>query len=343
MLTDIFAHRYKDHAIWTEFSELERRLLIQIYNLIKQVIPYYHDGKEIKQNVEKYKKLHDLLSNEIGQKSLATRYYSYTAKNFNGIEYQHTGCYTYEQTFEHFLTIDFNRSWDVDAYMKTRISLVELVMREREIELAKIKNNLAFEISVSKNFQSIFANNKQMNDVFHSQVEELNERFQRAKAPLSYHNGLIQITSDHLIEREISKPFWSLVSEPKWKNVDIDMKEALDQRDSNGKDPAFYAAKALESTIKIISNQKGWTHGKERGAANYIDNLMKHENAFLADWEGEMLKAYFTKIRNEVGHGPGSKPMPTLTSYQTDFAIEAAMSWIKTMILRLDSSGQDNS
>jgi hypothetical protein len=45
MLTDIFAHRYKDHAIWTEFSELERRLLIQIYNLIKQVIPYYHDGK----------------------------------------------------------------------------------------------------------------------------------------------------------------------------------------------------------------------------------------------------------------------------------------------------------
>ena len=140
------------------------------------------------------------------------------------------------------------------------------------------------------------------------------------------------------MERQISKPFWTLVSDPKWSNVDIDMKEALDQRDSNGKDPAIYAAKALESTIKIISAEKGWTRGTERGAAQYIDNLMKKDHGFLDVWEGEMLKDYFTKVRNAVGHGPGDQHMPTLTLPQTDWAIETAMSWIRTMVRRLKSS-----
>ena len=64
-------------------------------------------------------------------------------------------------------------------------------------------------------------------------------------------------------------------------NVDHDMKEALDLRGSDGRDPAFYAARALESTIKIISDQKNWTHGKENGAHNYIDNLATKTNAFI--------------------------------------------------------------
>jgi hypothetical protein len=43
--------------------------------------------------------------------------------------------------------------------------------------------------------------------------------------------------------------------------------------------PALYAAKALESTIKIISDEKHFSNGKERGASNYIDNL-KRGNIF---------------------------------------------------------------
>jgi hypothetical protein len=45
---------------------------------------------------------------------------------------------------------------------------------------------------------------------------------------------------------------------------------AFDLRDSQGRDPAFYAARALESTIKIISDDKQLTTGREKGAANYI-------------------------------------------------------------------------
>lgn len=117
-------------------------------------------------------------------------------------------------------------------------------------------------------------------------------------------------------------------------NVDLDMKEALDQRDSGARDPAFYAARALESTIKIISNQRGLTHGGEKGAHNYIDNLASKNAAYIEPWEGETLKHFFTKVRNPMGHGPGSGAMTALNEHQTMWAIEFCMTWIKSLIQR---------
>lgn len=157
----------------------------------------------------------------------------------------------------------------------------------------------------------------------------------RDRYPLNYHNGFIQMSTDGLTQAEVEMPFWSVVSDPAWKNVDTDMKEALDLRDSGGRDPAFYAARALESTIKIISDKKGWTHGKERGAHNYIDNLVAKKNAFITSWEGDFLKEFFTHVRNPFGHGAGSADMPTLADSQTQWAIEFSMSWIKQLIHRL--------
>ncbi|TWB88989.1 hypothetical protein FBZ93_117173 [Bradyrhizobium macuxiense] len=99
-------------------------------------------------------------------------------------------------------------------------------------------------------------------------------------------------------------------------------------------DAAFHAAKALESTIKIISDDKSWSTGRERAAANYIDNLVSCQNGrFLVPWEGNTLKAYFIHGRNPHGHGADAT-IPALTSHQTDWAIETAMAWIKNLIRR---------
>jgi hypothetical protein len=171
-----------------------------------------------------------------------------------------SGWHSYEHVFEQFLTGPFNESWDPDAYIKARISLIELVMRKRGIEIAALNYLLPNDIrDASINAASakgrglripgdpsegVIARNKAVIHAFNAKVEELNERFRRAGAPLNCDNGFIQFATDQLVERQISKPFWTLVSDPKWSNVDIDMKEALDQRDSNGKDPAIYAAKA---------------------------------------------------------------------------------------------------
>jgi hypothetical protein len=135
--------------------------------------------------------------------------------------------------------------------------------------------------------------------------------------------------------QEVEAPFWALVAEPPWKNVDLDMKEALDQRDAGARDPAFYAARALESAIKIISDSKGWTHGREKGAHNFIDNLASQTARFVTPWEGETIKLFFSNVRNPMGHGPGSNEMIALTEHQTNWSIEFCMIWIKSLIRRI--------
>ncbi len=184
--------------------------------------------------------------------------------------------------------------------------------------------------------QLIQALNARANSSFRASVDELNERFRRMSTTLNYHNGFIQIAPDKLTQELIEKPFWEIAADPIWKNVDIDIKEALDRRDSHDRDPGFYAARALESAIKIISDKKGWTHGGENGAHNYIDNLgSKRNGPFIQAWEREALKAFFSDVRNPFGHGPGSGEMPALSVQQTNWVIETCMSWIKSLVQRM--------
>jgi hypothetical protein len=172
-----------------------------------------------------------------------------------------------------------------------------------------------------------------MNAAWRAAVDELNARFRQAGCELHYHNGFVQIGADDLILQQIEEPFWRLVASPKWANVDHDMKEAIDLRDTDGRDPGLYAAKALESAVKIISDEKKLSNGKERGAANYIDNLKR--GTIIEDWEADSLKVFFSKVRNPLGHGPGSGAMPALNKQQTDWAIETCMTWVKCLIRRI--------
>lgn len=352
MLTDIFAYRYLDQPIWSHYTETERRLLNQVFGIVKDALPYYTvDGKEHEQNRDKWKMLHDLLARELGVNELSMRYYSYTQKNALGQEWPVSGWHTWVYVCDQFINAKYTGQVDVDRFIKERISFIELALRLRGNEVALANSQFGSVLAQvalrdakarpglrapGNAIDSAKAMNAKMNSVFEGQVAELNERFRRAKAPLTYHNGFIQFALDQQIEKVISKPFWDLVADPLWKNVDIDMKEALDRRDSNDKDPAFFAAKALESAIKIVSDSKEWTRGKESGAAQYVDNLTNKANGgYLAVWEGEILKDYFRKVRNSVGHGPGSEPMPELTLPQTDWAIETAMSWVRTLVRRM--------
>ncbi len=115
----------------------------------------------------------------------------------------------------------------------------------------------------------------------------------------------------------------------------MDMKEAIHRRDTDSRDAAFYALKALESAIKVISDDRGWTKGSERGAANYVDNLVSSENGrFIDIWEADLLKKLFRDLRNPYGHGPGSSPQPSLTDQQERWVIENSIIWIKSLLSR---------
>ena len=351
MLTDIFAYRYLDQPIWRAYAETEQRLLNQAIGVVKDALPYWIDGKEDEKAKLKWTSLHDRLAREIGVNELSQRYYSYTQKNMLNQDVPVSGWYTWDHVCTQFVTAKCPAGADADRFIKDRVSFVELALRLRGEEVAAANANLpaalqsaALREATSRSgaripgsaVDGVKAWNGIINKTFQDQVEELKERFRRARAPLTYHNGFIQFALDQRIEQQIAKPFWDLVADAKWTNVDIDMKEALDRRDSNDKDPAIFAAKALESAIKIVSDEKGWTRGTENGAAQYVDNLVSKANgSFISPWEADMLKDYFRKVRNSLGHGPGSEPMPTLTLAQTDWAIESAMSWIRTLVRRL--------
>lgn len=352
MLTDIFAYRYADQPIWLTYTEIEQRLLNQAFGIIKDALPYYTaEGKENEENKEKWKLLHNQLARELGVNELSQRYYSYTQKNMLGQDCPVSGLFSWDHICDQFVNAKYTGQYNADRFVKERISFIELALRLRGEEIALANSQLgdavaqaAFRNAAPRSSRRILGNavdgimawNATMNTTFQGQVTELNERFRRAKAPLTYHNGFIQFAMDQQIESQIAQPFWNLVADPLWKNVDIDMKEALDSRDSNDKDPAIFAAKALESAIKIVSDTKQWTRGTESGASHYVDNLVSKANgSYLTAWEGDMLKDYFRKVRNPVGHGPGSEPMPELTLPQTDWAIETAMSWVRTLARRM--------
>lgn len=329
MLTDTFHERYNGVPLWTHFREPERKFLVQGFRIIsEQLLPFYNDKGEVnKSNETIWKVIERKLSMELGVESLSATWIN-------------THKYPWVDVCKNFVLTQPPVTHE-DEYMKQRVSFFELAFRET-------RANIEYRFSdVVYNYERIGqrdlnAFNKQWGarktwalKGFDDSVHELNTRFRQAGIALSYHNGFVQQSGDQMIAATIEAPFWDLVSSPKWKNVETDMLEAVDRRDSQDRDPALYASKALESTIKIISSEQGWTHGKEGGVHNFLENLGKKTSKFIDPWEMEQMKIYFTHVRNPLGHGPGDEPMPQLTNSQTNWAIEFAMIWIKSLISRL--------
>ncbi|RDB44733.1 hypothetical protein DU490_00095 [Halomonas sp. DQ26W] len=353
MLTDIFAYRYLGNPIWDSFNENARRLLAQGFRIVaEQLFPYYDaDGKEKPEAKAIWDGLNKKLAMELGLKDLSSPTYGYYTQ-WNGNKHWTSGSWSKIKVCETFVLAEYDGSVPADQFIKERLSFIELAFRHREEQLLELNASLDRRVQEAKleaklkpqrgirlpgnRGDGLRAWNKTQNEMFRASCNELNERFRRSRVKLHYHNGFIQISEDEAVMRQIEQPFWMLVGDPMWQSVDHDMKEAIDLRDSGGRDPVLFAAKALESTIKIISDTKGWTRGTEKGAANYIDNLRAKANGELInDWERESLVGFFSKVRNPFGHGAGSQPVPELSAPQTDWAIEFCMIWAKNLIRRL--------
>ena len=347
MLVDIFARRYESAQLRSSFEQRDLGMLVQAFRILAEdLYPYYYGGKEENKAVAFWTSLHSRLSRELGLQELSPQWFSYTTK-WNGQDRQQTTKHTLVKVCENWMVAPVTTS--PDEHLKDRLSLIEMGFRERENEInimnslpisvpfnrpaATLGNALAF-APVPDYAEQVRQAREEKTAAFGVSVDELNARFRQAKYQLHYHNGYIQASTDELIQSTVENPFWALVAVPPWKNVDLDMKTALDLRDSDGRDPAFYAARALESTIKVISDNKGWTTEKEKGAYNYIDNISSKTHALLDPWEGNVLKDFFSHVRNPFGHGPGHEKMPSLTRQQTEWAIEFSMSWIKSLIRR---------
>lgn len=353
MLTDVFFRRYEKRALFTAVGQKESALFVQAYRIVnEQVWKYYGYDKKVDEQVKAiWTIIHDRLSMEIGVKELSPKWYSYQTE-WNGKPYTNSGWNDMNFVIERWLNATFDPgSMDPDAFIKRRLSFIELAFRTREDQVlhanAELPQALAEAAlqgrSPARSFvipgnraQALKSMNAAMNATFVSNVDELNERLKQAGIPIHYHNGYLQITQDELVQQRIEQPFWYLVKDQKWKNVSTDMATAIDLRDTGGRDPSFYAAKALESTIKIISDDKGWTRGTEKGVGGYLSNLTSKANgAFIQPWENESMQHFYSDVRNDLGHGPGSKDMPDFSPQQVDQTVEFCMSWVKSLIKRM--------
>lgn len=227
---------------------------------------------------------------------------------------------------------------DPDSFIKLRLSLLELLFREAEAMLREYAptNDVASWWTLLQ--KRTYPPKNAVEDALQATmagIVELNARFKEAGLPFEYHNGLIQRIYDDLTTNEIERPFWSLVSDPRFGNVDSEMKEALDRRDSGKGDAAFHALKALESMLKILSDDLGRTRNSEKGAADFVDNLVSSKlGRYIDIWESDAIKSLFREIRNPLGHGSGNAQPLALSSEQTNWVIENAMSWIKSLVRR---------
>lgn len=299
MLTDIFKHRYPT------LLRVRHEVPAKLYLLLKQSAHiYFEDIAPALDDVEGTCRVaYDKLTRETG----------------HGLVEGNTAAKRCGDALYTRYNLHDNAHGNSNDFVLNRLSLLELMFREAENSIRSKSSDTS-------------TNRQRLDDA----VEELNARLRAAGLPFSYHSGFLQRSDDTAIEDRIARPFWNLLSDPKWKNVDVDIKEAMDRRDSRERDSALYALKALESVVKIISDQKGWTTGKEKGAANYIDNLVSSKNGrFIEVWESDQLKSLFRSLRNPHGHGPGSSPQPNLPEYQESWTIESTMIWIKSLISRL--------
>jgi hypothetical protein len=74
--------------------------------------------------------------------------------------------------------------------------------------------------------------------------------------PLVLRDGRFEPTDGPILSKTVHDPFWELLAGERWDNVRTDMRQALNLRDAGGPNPALYAARALESAVKIVSAEQ---------------------------------------------------------------------------------------
>ncbi|QQQ44130.1 hypothetical protein JJL50_08945 [Stenotrophomonas maltophilia] len=319
MLSDVFIDRYEETTIWRVWSNAERKLLVQCSQIVSEDLfpKSIREGKD--SNEGNWEKGSALLCRELGCKSLyATRY-----QGANNTWWP----YSVRQQAINFLCQVPSDGDSADRFIKARLSLVELMFR-LFFERVSYMENAQLPVG-SFSHQSFLRDKSKLEEA----STELNARLARAGAPLNYHNGFIQISRDTVVAAHVERPFWSLVDHPRWANVDMEMKEAIDRRDSGQSDAAFYAGKALESAIKVIGHERGWTTGKEKGGADHASNLWRAGGErMLEEWQVISLKYIFSRLRNPFGHGAGVDPPLALSPMEIDWAISMSMSWISLLV-----------
>lgn len=324
MITDIFQTRYTRSSLLFFENDTER-----LYPFFIQTAHILHDlHRALGLDEAFFRDVHDRMAREFGMGRLMNQQANYVQ-----------GCAGYLTRPRGLLDEPYD---EADVFLKRKFSLLELLFRAAETvvverEAAYIPPDRPrglFRLTAPK---AMTPGPQAQRGALNNAVTELNRRLRDHRTRLVFHNGFLHVADDALSTERTATPFWEVVAAPRWRIVDAEMKTAVEHLDRDDQDACVHGLRALESTIKILSDDNGWSTGKERGAANYIDNLVSERSgAFIARWEAEALRALYRDIRNPRAHGGGSVPPDQLSAAQLKWVVETAMSWIKSLVTRED-------
>lgn len=347
MITDIFSRRYPDadlknigNAFFVQISKIYDDHHLGIRKALLEKVPNYKYSGYADEHIRIIAQALNKICTELGIETLDKPAYQTLSKHgYN--DYRIFQKYIFDTEVDpleklSFLEILFR---DAESHLLDETSFIEKKLPEYQARSEHIKNlseekKTKFHNDGEENIASsipVLESKKSALTVIRTEV---NQRAKMHSLDFSYHNGFFQKSDNPAIEEKIMSTFWELVSKQKYKNIETDMLKAYDLYDSNDRDAPLYAAKALESMLKIVCLEKNFTSNSNKPAGFYLDMLNKKENGpVILNEEKEELVSMF-RIRNSHGHGPGENPMPSLTAQQTIRYINASAVWVVNLSKR---------
>jgi hypothetical protein len=112
-------------------------------------------------------------------------------------------------------------------------------------------------------------------------VNELNERFRRSGFGYRYENGAILRIDNELTHQLITRPALGLLADPRFKGADEEFRAAHEHyKAGEYKDCAVDALNALESTMKVICDQKAWSYPQGARSSDLLKILRRERGYF---------------------------------------------------------------
>ncbi|MGB1216076.1 MAG: hypothetical protein ACPG4X_22135, partial [Pikeienuella sp.] len=142
MLTDIFAIRYEETELFRSFKRREKRTIHQCFTILEDFHPYWGEPEKVRKgSAEFWAEIQKRLANELGVKALSQPWFETMVG---------AGEYRHKQT-KRKADIEICRVWysneigaseNVDEYIKERLSLIEIGLRNKYLRAEYCRNYL---------------------------------------------------------------------------------------------------------------------------------------------------------------------------------------------------------
>lgn len=150
-------------------------------------------------------------------------------------------------------------------------------------------------------------------------ITELNQRFREAGVGYQYESGDIVRVDSQFIHTEAVKPVLTLLAQKAYHSVNEEFLSAHEHyRHGKYEEAATDCLKAIESLLKTICTNRGWTYGKSDTVKKLIQIVL--QNGLIPSFMDNQLNVLQTllesgvpTVRNKLaghGQGPTSRQMP---------------------------------